>query len=204
MAWSTPVYQADFDGAGPSNRQLRAMILDAEKTDPQAAPLQRPIEPKAVKSSQNLLTWDHPAIGWVRDRITDAVTALTSAELGEAAREADSAPSGPKPGRSSTAAAAACARTPTTTRPGAGCTTSKQATPAAAATPATCNCSTPARPRSPARHRPASSGYGPAPGRMVAFPGWLPHSVQATATGDSLRICIAWNVAYDKTWSPAP
>jgi len=36
---------------------------------------------------------------------------------------------------------------------------------------------------------------------MAAFPGWLPHSVQATATSDSLRICIAWNVAYDKTWS---
>lgn len=36
---------------------------------------------------------------------------------------------------------------------------------------------------------------------MVAFPGWLPHSVQATATSGSLRICIAWNVAYDKTWS---
>ena len=43
----------------------------------------------------------------------------------------------------------------------------------------------------------------PVPGRMVAFPGWLPHSVRATATGDGLRICIAWNVAYDKTWSPA-
>jgi hypothetical protein len=38
---------------------------------------------------------------------------------------------------------------------------------------------------------------------MVAFLGWLPHSVRATADSDSLRICIAWNVAYDKTWSPA-
>jgi hypothetical protein len=35
---------------------------------------------------------------------------------------------------------------------------------------------------------------------MVAFPGWLPHSVQATADDDSMRIAIAWNVAYDKTW----
>jgi hypothetical protein len=35
---------------------------------------------------------------------------------------------------------------------------------------------------------------------MVAFPGWLPHSVQATADSDAQRICIAWNVAYDKTW----
>ena len=84
MAWGTPVFQADFDGAGQHNPQLRQMILDAEKTDPDAA-LFGGIN--AVKSSQNLLTWDHPAIGWVRARITDAVTALTSAELGEAARE---------------------------------------------------------------------------------------------------------------------
>ena len=40
----------------------------------------------------------------------------------------------------------------------------------------------------------------PLPGRMVAFPGWLPHSVQATLSGGGLRICVAWNVAYDKTW----
>jgi len=61
-------------------------------------------------------------------------------------------------------------------------------------------------PRPAAIARQATSGpwrVQPVPGRMVAFPGWLPHSVQATAGGDSLRICIAWNVAYDKTWSPA-
>jgi hypothetical protein len=59
-------------------------------------------------------------------------------------------------------------------------------------------------PRPAAIARQASAGVQrirPVPGRMVAFPGWLPHSVQAIATGDSLRICIAWNVAYDKTWS---
>jgi hypothetical protein len=84
MAWGTPVFQADFEGAGQYNRQLRQMILDAEKTDPDAA-LFGGIN--AVKSSQNLLTWDDPAIGWVRARITDAVTALAQAELGAAARK---------------------------------------------------------------------------------------------------------------------
>lgn len=28
--------------------------------------------------------------------------------------------------------------------------------------------------------------------------GWLPHSAQATLSGGGLRICVAWNVAYDK------
>ncbi len=59
-------------------------------------------------------------------------------------------------------------------------------------------------PRPGAIARQASGGperIQPVPGRMVAFPGWLPHSVQATASGDSLRICIAWNVAYDEAWS---
>src|SRR5262249_44236227 len=87
MAWGTPVFQADFDGADQYNPQLRAMILEAEETDPDAA-LFGGIN--AVKSSQNRLPWAPPAIGWVRARITDAVTALTYAELGEAAREVGS------------------------------------------------------------------------------------------------------------------
>ena len=34
LAWGTPVFQADFDGADRHNPQLRAMILEAEQTDP--------------------------------------------------------------------------------------------------------------------------------------------------------------------------
>ena len=55
MAWGTPVFQADFEGAGQYNPRLRQLILDAEETDPDAA-LFGGIN--AVKSSQNLLTWD--------------------------------------------------------------------------------------------------------------------------------------------------
>lgn len=56
-------------------------------------------------------------------------------------------------------------------------------------------------PRPAAVARQASSGVvriQPVPGRMVAFPGWLPHSVRATLSGGGLRICVAWNAAYDK------
>jgi uncharacterized protein (TIGR02466 family) len=194
MAWGTPVFQADLDGAGQHNPRLRQLILDAEETDPDAA-LFGGIN--AVKSSQNLLTWDDPAIEWVRAAITDAVTALTAAELGAAASEVTCG--------IQAEAWAVVYRSGGSLRPhthhdsawsgvyyveacGAGYLQLLDPRPAAIA-------------------RQASVGVQrirPVPGRMVAFPGWLPHSVQATATGDSLRICIAWNVAYDKTRSPAP
>jgi uncharacterized protein (TIGR02466 family) len=200
MAWGTPVYQADFPDAGRYNPALRQMILAAEKTDPDAA-LFGGIS--AVKSSQNLLTWDLPAIEWVRSKITAAVTALAQAELGDAAREVTCG--------IQAEAWAVVYRSGGSLRPhthhdsawsgvyyveagdpeaghGAGYLQLLDPRPAAIA-----------RGASPGVER-----VRPAPGRMVAFPGWLPHSVQATAAGDSLRICIAWNVAYDKTWRPAP
>lgn len=74
MAWGTPVFQADFDGAARHNPQLRQMILEAEQIDPDAA-LFGGIN--AVKSSQTLLTWDHPAIGWIRARITNVAVAAS-------------------------------------------------------------------------------------------------------------------------------
>jgi uncharacterized protein (TIGR02466 family) len=200
MAWGTPVYQADFDGAGRHNPQLREMILAAEKIDPEAA-LFGGIN--AVKSSQNLLTWDHPAIDWIQARITDAVTALTAAELGEAAREVTCAVQAE--------AWAVVYRSGGSLRPHthhdsawSGVYYVEAGDPGSGSDAGYLQLLDP-RPAAIARQ--ASVGVRrirPVPGRMVAFPGWLPHSVQATATGDSLRICIAWNVAYDKTWSPAP
>lgn len=91
-----------------------------------------------------------------------------------------------------TATAAACARTPTTTRRGAASTTLRPATLAAQATPATPVTSSRAargpRPAAIARQVPEGSHrIEPVPGRMVAFPGWLPHSVQATPTAGSAR-----------------
>lgn len=197
MAWGTPIYTADFPDGPAYNEQLRAMILKAEETDPEAA-LFGGIN--AVKSSQDLLRWDHPAITWIRDRITDAVTALTRAELGDAADEVTHGVNAE--------AWAVVYRSGGSLRPhthhdsvwsgvyyvaagdtsgdaGAGYLQLLDPRPAAVAVQATSG---------PERTRPV-------PGRMVAFPGWLPHSVQATADRDTLRICIAWNVAYDKTWS---
>jgi uncharacterized protein (TIGR02466 family) len=198
LAWGTPIFQADFPDAARYNPDLKALILDGERTDPEAA-LFGGIN--AVKSNSTILTWDHPAISWFRERIMDAVTALTQAELGDAAAEVttgiraegwavvyrnggslrphthhDSAWSGVyyveagNPGGDGTADA--------------GYLQLLDPRPAAIA-----------RHVSEGSHR-----IRPAAGRMVAFPGWLPHSVQATAADDSMRIAIAWNVAYDKTW----
>jgi uncharacterized protein (TIGR02466 family) len=199
MAWGTPVYQADFGDAGQYNQQLRQMILEAEKTDPDAA-LFGGIN--AVKSSQNLLTWDDPAIDWVRARITDAVTAMTHAELGEAAREVSCG--------IQAEAWAVVYRSGGSLRPHthhdsawSGVYYVEAGDPGSGSDAGYLQLLDP-RPAAIARQ--ASAGVQrirPVPGRMVAFPGWLPHSVQATATGHSLRICIAWNAAYDKTWSPA-
>ena len=184
MAWGTPVFQADFGGADQYNPQLRAMILAAEETDPDAA-LFGGIN--AVKSSQNLLTWDHPAIGWVQDRITDAVTALTRAELGEAAREAGSC-------AIQAEAWAVVYRSGGSLRPHthhdsawSGVYYVEAGDPGSGSDAGYLQLLDP-RPAAIARQ--ASAGVHrirPVPGRMVAFPGWLPHSVQATATGDSLR-----------------
>lgn len=197
MAWGTPIYTADFADGPAWNEQLRAMILKAEATDPEAA-LFGGIN--AIKSSQDLLRWGHPAIDWIRDRIGEAVTALTRAELGDAADEVTHG--------INAEAWAVVYRSGGSLRPhthhdsvwsgvyyvsagetgsgtDAGYLQLLDPRPAAVAVQAT---------GGPERVRPV-------PGRMVAFPGWLPHSVQATADSDTLRICIAWNVAYDKTWS---
>jgi uncharacterized protein (TIGR02466 family) len=195
MAWGTPVFQADFDDATEHNPRLRQLILDAERTDPDAA-LFGGIN--AVKSSQTLLTWQHPSIAWIRARITDAVTALTAAELGDAAREVTCC--------LQAEAWAVVYRSGGSLRPHthhdsawSGVYYVEAGDPASNAGYLQL-----LDPRPAAIARQASVGLQrikPVPGRMVAFPGWLPHSVQATANGDSLRICIAWNVAYDKTWS---
>ncbi len=200
LAWGTPVYQADFQGAGQYNPTLREMILEAEKTDPDAA-LFGGIN--AVKSSQNMLTWNQPAIAWIRARITDAVTALTRAELCQAASEVISC-------GIQAEAWAVVYRSGGSLRPHthhdsawSGVYYVEAGDPGNSRDAGYLQLLDP-RPAAIARH--ASTGaqrIRPVPGRMVAFPGWLPHSVQATATGSSLRICIAWNVAYDKTWSPA-
>lgn len=194
MSWRTPVYQADCNGAAEINPVLREMILAAEKTDTEAANFGG-ID--AIKSCQGILRWQHPAIDWLKAQIMNAVTALTDDVLGEAAREVaqgmlaeawavvyrgggslrphthhDSAWSGVyyvESGADENGGEAGYLQL--------------------------------LDPRPAAIARQTSSGVvriQPIPGRMVAFPGWLPHSVRATLSGGGLRICVAWNVAYDK------
>jgi uncharacterized protein (TIGR02466 family) len=198
MTWRTPIFQADFPEAEDHLPQLREMILEAEKSDPDAANFGG-ID--AIKSSQTLLTWQHPAIDWVKARIMDTVTALTNDTLGSAALEVA--------GHGVDAEAwAVVYRSGGSLRPH----THHDSAWSGVLYVSSGRCSDGDEsgylqlldPRPAAIGRQASSGVvrtKPVPGRMVAFPGWMPHSVQATASDGGLRIAIAWNVAYDKNWT---
>ena len=178
------------------------MILEAEKTDTQAANFGG-ID--AIKSSQTILRWDDPVIDWFKGRIVDAVTALTQDTLGDAANEVTQG--------IDAEGWAVVYRSGGSLRPhthhdsawsGVYYVSSgvdEDTDDAGGADDAGYLQLLDPRPAAVARQ--ASSGVEriqPVAGRMVAFPGWLAHSVQATLTGAGLRICIAWNVAYDKTW----
>jgi uncharacterized protein (TIGR02466 family) len=196
MTWRTPVYQADHPDADQINQQLRDMILDAEQTDTEAANFGG-ID--AIKSSQGILRWEHPAIGWLKARIMEAVTALTDDVLGDAASEVTQgilaeawavvyrSGGSLRPHTHHDSAWSGVYYVESGATDGGGDAGYLQLLD----------------PRPAAIARQASQGVvrvQPVPGRMVAFPGWLPHSVQATLTGSGLRICVAWNVAYDKAW----
>lgn len=194
MSWRTPVYQADCDGAAEINTVLREMILAAEKTDTQAANFGG-ID--AIKSSQGILRWQHPAIDWLKARIMDAVTALTDDVLGAAASEVTQGVLAE--------AWAVVYRGGGSLRPHTHHDSAWSGVyyveSGAGEDGGEAGYLQLLDPRPAAVARQASSGVvriQPIPGRMVAFPGWLPHSVQATLSGDGLRICVAWNVAYDK------
>ncbi|GGK71004.1 hypothetical protein Sme01_27130 [Sphaerisporangium melleum] len=195
--WRSPLYIADLPGAAEQNEVLRDLIVSRTTTDPEASNFG---VISATKANQDILAWSHPAIDWFKSQIMAAVSALTRAVLGDAASEVtqeviaeawtvvyaeggslrphthhDSAWSGVYYVESGDAGGTGDA----------GYLQLLDPRPAAIA-------------------RDASEGtyrVEPTPGRMVAFPGWLPHSVQATLTGGGRRICIAWNVAYDKDWT---
>jgi uncharacterized protein (TIGR02466 family) len=202
LAWRTPIYQADFADAGQYNGELRSMILDAEKTDTQAANFGGIA---AIKSSQSILRWEHPAIDWLKVKIMDAVTALTADVLGGAASEVTQGVLAEgwavvyrgggslRPHTHHDSAWSGVYYVESGADPGhVGGSSSEDAGHLQMLDP---------RPAAIARQAsPGVARIEPVPGRMVAFPGWLPHSVQATVAGSGLRICIAWNVAYDKTW----
>jgi uncharacterized protein (TIGR02466 family) len=201
-AWRTPIYTADIPDADQYNPRLRELVLEAEKTDAQAANFGG-ID--AIKSSQTILRWDDPAIDWFKRQIVDAVTALTRDTLGEAANEVTQ---GIEAEGWAVVYRSGGSLRPHTHHDSAwsgvyyvSSGTDENATSVDRAADAGYLQLLDPRPAAIARQATAGpERIQPVPGRMVAFPGWLPHSVQATLTGAGLRICIAWNVAYDKTW----
>ena len=196
--WGTPVYMADHD-PGLHNDTLLELILQAEKDDPNAA-LFGGIN--AVKSSDTLLTWQHPAIGWIRARIADAVRALMTAELGE--QEARRLDTGAR-----AEAWAVVYRAGGSLRPHIHHDSVWSGVYyVAAGDPASPDAGWLQfiDPRPGALAVGATGGYHrvqPQAGRMVAFPGWLSHSVLSTADSDKMRVAIAWNAAYPEDRSVA-
>ncbi|MFI9597888.1 putative 2OG-Fe(II) oxygenase [Nonomuraea sp. NPDC052265] len=145
----------------------------------------------ARKSSEDILCWDHPATAWLRDRIRDAVTAMTFDLLGAASLDvkdemvaegwtvtyAEGASLLPHVHHSTAIGGVYYID------PGDGDSGFLQLLD----------------PRPGAVARDASPGaerIQPKAGRMVAFPGWVRHQVRATASKERLRICVAFNVGY--------
>jgi uncharacterized protein (TIGR02466 family) len=198
VTWRTPVYQADFEDVGEVNQVLRTMILAAEESDTAAANLGGIA---AIKSSQGILRWSDPVIDWLKARIMDAVTALTTDVLGDAASEVTQ---GVLAEAWAVVYRGGGSLRPHTHHDSAWSGVYYVASGAAADGTARGGHLQLLDPRPAAIARQASPGViriRPVPGRMVAFPGWLPHSVQPTSPGSDLRICVAWNVAYDKAWN---
>ncbi len=197
QTWQTPLYTRDLPDAESHNAALRELILEAEAKDTQAANFGG-ID--AIKSSQDILRWQHPSIDWLKAGLVEAVGALTGDVLGDAAREVTQGilaegwavvyRSGgslrPHTHHDSVWSGVYYVSSGSDGEHGdAGYLQLLDPRPAALA-------------------RQASTGVvrvQPVPGRMVAFPGWLPHQVAATLTGSGLRICVAFNVAYDKNWT---
>ncbi|GAA2626939.1 hypothetical protein GCM10010411_74970 [Actinomadura fulvescens] len=195
--WRTPIYQADCPGAEDHLPILRDLILDAEKTDTQAANFGG-ID--AIKSSQTMLTWDHPSIDWLKAQISAAAVALAADVLGGAASEIT--------GHGVDAEAwAVVYRSGGSLRPH---THHDSAWSGVLYVAADASGADEAGYLQMLDPRPAAVGcqaspgvvrFQPVPGRMIAFPGWQPHSVRATASDSNLRIAIAWNVAYHEIFT---
>ncbi|WP_067461052.1 putative 2OG-Fe(II) oxygenase [Actinomadura macra] len=197
--WRTPVYQADCTSAVQHLPSLRELILDADKTD------DPPGAVNAVKSSQTMLTWEHPSIDWLSHQISVAGRTLARAVLGEAADAIDEH-------HIVTEAWAVICRPGEPLRPHTRHDSAWSGLLSVAADPDGDPDGDGGRlhmldPRPAAVTRAASPGavrYCPVPGRMIAFPGWQAHWMKATTNHSRLRIAIAWNITYhqDRGWTP--
>ncbi|MGP3959573.1 putative 2OG-Fe(II) oxygenase [Nonomuraea sp. 3N208] len=207
--WETPIYQAwltdlDTQDGGARAREmigtLRDLILDAEGRDDDKHTFG---VIGAQKSSMDILKWDHPAVAWLRTQIRDAVSAMTNDVLAEHAPEVEDAYGVIAEAWAVVYRSGGSHRLHTHhdsiysgtiyIECGGVCATSGNLQmfdprPAAIARGVT----------------PGVLSIEPRPGLLVAFPSWLPHSVQATDHyTDGLRICIAWNASYARTGGQA-
>ncbi|WP_219505288.1 TIGR02466 family protein [Nonomuraea ceibae] len=207
--WETPIYQAglaDPDAAdgGVLAREmigtLRDLILEAEGHDSGAHTFG---VIGAQKSSMDILKWSHPAVAWLRSQIRDAVSAMTHDVLAERAPEVENK----YPVIAE--AWAVVYRSGGSHRLHTHHDSIYSGTiyiecGGVSATSGNLQLFDP-RPAAIARGvTPGVLSLQPRPGLLVAFPSWLPHSVQATQHTDSgLRICIAFNASYSQTGGQA-
>ncbi|RKS76421.1 putative 2-oxoglutarate-Fe(II)-dependent oxygenase superfamily protein [Actinomadura pelletieri DSM 43383] len=196
--WRTPVYQADCSGAAEHLPHLRRLVRTADEADRRAAAESG--RATVIRSSQSLLSWDHPSVDWLRQQIGIAGDALAHAVLGETADEIDDRDV-------HTEAWAVVCGPGEFPRPHTRHDSAWSGLLSIAADPVD---DTDAGhlylldPRPAALDRPTSSGavrFSPVPGRMIAFPGWQAHWMKATAADSRLRIAIAWNITYHGHWS---
>ncbi|MFC4055180.1 hypothetical protein ACFOY4_36305 [Actinomadura syzygii] len=182
--WRTPVYQADCAGAAEHLPALRTLVLDAAR-----APGRAGLAPGVIESTRTMLTWDDPAIDWLRRQIGIAGEALARAVLGDAAGEV---------GEHDAEAWAVVHRSGAAPRPDARRDSAWSGVLSVDGDDGDAGLRL-LDPRPAAVERPASPGvvrHSPVPGRMIAFPSWQAPRMEAAATGSRTRIAVAWNISY--------
>ncbi|WP_327581914.1 2OG-Fe(II) oxygenase family protein [Nonomuraea sp. NBC_00507] len=202
--WETPIYRAgladpDTPDGGARAREvigkLRDLILDAEGRDNDAHTFG---VIGAQKSSMDILKWDHPAVAWLREQIRTAVSAMTRDVLEERAPEVEDTYGVIAEAWAVVYRSGGSHRLHTHHDSIYSGTIYIECGGVSAAS-GNLQMFDP-RPAAIARGvTPGVLSIEPRPGLLVAFPSWLPHSVQATQHTDGLRICIAFNASYDRT-----
>ncbi|GAA3518201.1 uncharacterized protein (TIGR02466 family) [Streptosporangium album] len=191
--WPVPIYQADFPEAAAYNVALAELILLQQAAQEQPVILPGGLD--ARKSSEDILTWEHPAVTWLRGHIMGAVTAMATDMLGDAAQHITARPIAEGWAVTYAEGASLLPHTHHSTSI-AGVYYIDPGTTDSGQDPGFLQLLDP-RPGAVARD--SSSGViriQPVAGRMVAFPGWLNHQVRATASKERLRICVAFNVSF--------
>lgn len=198
--WSTPIYRRDLAAETPEtvadmNAQLRTLILEGEARE---AGHSFAMIGDSKKASLDILRWDHPAVDWLRERIREAIDDMLRAAVGPEAEQLIPRFSLSIEGWSVTYGKGASHRQHVHH----GSAWSGVYYIETGGVGQNAGFLQLLDPRPGAVARQASSGpvlIEPQPGLMVGFPSWEPHSVRAAdpAPGQ-LRICVAWNAAYNE------